>query len=60
MKVEIIGNPGTEWTDNPRSLTKDEVNQIKALGYLDGVKMHRKLTKSTLSVAATIVRAIQK
>ncbi len=31
MKVEIIGDPGIEWTDNPRSLTKDETDQIKGI-----------------------------
>ena len=30
MQVEIIGNSGTEWTDNPRALTQGEIDQIAA------------------------------
>lgn len=60
MKFEIMGNPGKEWTDNPRALTKDETAQIKALGRLDGIKLHRQFTNSTLLAAKNAVEAIQK
>jgi hypothetical protein len=59
MKTVIIGNPGIEWTDNPRALTKDEGDQIKALGRLDGIKLHRQFTSSTLLAANNAVAALQ-
>jgi len=60
MKIEIIGDPGTEWTDTPRALTKNETDQIKAAGRLDGIKLHRQFTNSTLLAAKNAVEAIQK
>jgi hypothetical protein len=60
MKIEIIGDHGTEWTDAPRALTKDEIDQIKVVGRLDGIKLHRQFTNSTLLAAKNAVEAIQK
>jgi len=59
MNVEIVGDKGTEWTDNPRALTKDETAAINAAGYLEGVKLHRQFTNSTLAAAVSAVKSIQ-
>lgn len=60
MKTVIIGDQGVDWTDNPRPLTKDETAQIHAAGYgLEGIKLHRQFTNSTLRAALHAVKALQ-
>lgn len=59
MQFEIIGDTGVEWTDNPRALTTDETAQIKAVGRLAGIKLHRQFTNSTLLAAKNAVEALQ-
>ena len=51
---------GMDWTDNPRDVTREEAAQIKAVGRLDGIKLHRQLTNSTLSAAMRAVEKLQK
>ena len=58
MQTVIIGDKGTEWTENPRTLTDDEATQIKAMGRLEAVKMHRQITSSTLRAALNAVSAL--
>ena len=59
MQTEIIGDKGVDWTDNPRTLTTDEAAQIKAVGRLRGIKLHRQFTSSTLLAAKRAVEALQ-
>ena len=59
MQIEIVGDKGIEWTDTPRALTDDEAAKIKAAGRLDGIKLHRQFTKSTLLAAKNAVEALQ-
>lgn len=59
MKTVIVGDPGVEWTNNPRALTNAEKEQIKQLTYVGGVKLHRELTKPTLKAASQAVNAIR-
>ena len=51
MKVEIVGDPGPEWTDNPRKLDMSEAYEVVHLTRLEGIKRHRQLTRSTLAAA---------
>lgn len=51
MDVEIIGDSGTEWTDNPRALTQNEIDQIARVGRIEGIKLHRTFTQLTLKAA---------
>ena len=59
MEREVIGDVGTEWTDSPRDLSVIEAVAIRQAGRLEGVKLHRHLTNSTLAAAVRIVDAIQ-
>jgi hypothetical protein len=59
METEIIGEPGTAWTDAPRELTREERQEIAGLSRVDGVKLHRALTRSTLAAAVRVVDALQ-
>lgn len=58
MEVEIIGSSGTEWTDNPRALTQNEIDQIAKVGRLEGIKLHRTFTQSTLAAAVREVNLV--
>jgi hypothetical protein len=55
MEIEIIGDAGTDPTDTPRDLSPDEAACIVAAGRLNGIKIHRQLTSSTLPAA---IRAV--
>ena len=59
MQTRVIGDQGTEWTDNPRVLASAEAEQIKAVSFLDGVKLHRQFTNSTLAAATRAVRQLR-
>ena len=58
-EVEMVGNPGTSRTDNPRQLTADEERIIWQSGRLDAIKLHRQWTNSTLGAAVRCVDAIR-
>lgn len=58
MQVEVVGDPGIEWTDNPRMLTQNEIDQIAKVGRLEGIKLHRTFTRSTLAAAAREVNLV--
>lgn len=59
MSIEIVGAEiGTEWTDSPRDLTKDEAAQVVSAGRVRGVKLHRQLTHSMLAAAVRSVDQI--
>jgi hypothetical protein len=58
MQTVVIGDQGTEWTDNPRDLMSFEVDKIKAISFLEGVKLHRQWTNSTLTAATRAVKAL--
>ena len=59
MQIEIIGDKGTEWTDSPRPVTQAEAAQIKAATRIDGIKLHRQFTNSTLRAAHIVVSELQ-
>jgi len=59
MEMEIVGaDIATEWTDTPRALTDGEKHQVCAAGRLNGIKLHRQLTSSSLKAAISAVDAI--
>lgn len=55
---------GIEWTDKPRQLTENEKNNIlyamrtATSPRLVGIKLHRQITKSTLSAAVRVIDAL--
>ena len=59
MECEVIGDAGTEWTNSPRDLSANETAYILQASRLEGVRLHRHLTQSTLAAAVRIVDAIQ-
>jgi len=59
METIVIGDAGVDWIDTPRALTNDETAAINAVGYLQGIKLHRQFTHSTLRAAVAAVKSIQ-
>ncbi len=59
MEIEVVLPDGyVPDTDTPRALTPSEVADIMQAGRLNGVKLHRRLTYSTLRAAVREVDAI--
>ena len=59
IEFEITGDTGPEHTDTPRELTYDEVGELRTLSRLDAIKLHRKLTNSTLGAALREVKRVR-
>lgn len=56
MKIEIK-EAGRNWTNSPRDMTADEIVQVRHIGRLEAVKLHRAWTGSTLDAAIRAVDA---
>lgn len=58
MEVDIQSR-GAQFTEEPRALTVYEAQRIRQSSRLDGVKLHREWTHSTLAAAVRVVDALQ-
>jgi hypothetical protein len=56
---DLLLNPGTQWTDDPRDLEQEEINEIRTMSRVEAVRLHRRLTRSTLTAAIRAVDAVQ-
>lgn len=59
MEIEVVLPDGyVPDTDTPRALTLGEAADIIQAGRLNGIKLHRRMTRSTLRAAVREVDAV--
>lgn len=58
LEFQIIGDAPPPHTDTPRDMTEAEKAEVRRVGRLDAIKLHRTWTHSTLRAAVRCVDAV--